>query len=108
MTQLIRVARPQFLITGLALFIFGAIWAVLLGTPFVLTKILFGYLVLLPAHLSISFSNDYFDVDVDKYDEHTYFSGGSDCPDIILAGTWNYVSNYIFISDLVFGFRSSG
>ena len=77
MTQLIRVARPQFLITGLALFIFGAIWAVLLGTPFVLTKILFGYLVLLPAHLSISFSNDYFDVDVDKYDEHTYFSGGS-------------------------------
>jgi len=77
MTQLLRVARPQFLIAGLALFIFGACWAVLLGTPFSLARTLFGYLVLLPAHLSVSYSNDYFDVDVDKYDKHTFFSGGS-------------------------------
>jgi 1,4-dihydroxy-2-naphthoate octaprenyltransferase len=77
MTQLLRVARPQFLISGLALFIFGACWAVLLGAPFSLSRTLFGYLVLLPAQLSVSYSNDYFDVDVDKYDKHTFFSGGS-------------------------------
>jgi len=77
MTNLLRVARPQFLIAGLALFIFGACWAVLLGMPFSLSRTLFGYLVLLPAHLSVSYSNDYFDVDVDKYDKHTFFSGGS-------------------------------
>ncbi len=77
MSKLLGVARPQFLISGLALFIFGAAWAVLLGAPFSLSRILLGYLVLLPAHLSISYSNDYFDVDVDKYDEPTLFSGGS-------------------------------
>jgi 1,4-dihydroxy-2-naphthoate octaprenyltransferase len=77
MTKLLRVARPQFLISGLALFVFGAAWAVLLGAPFSLSRILVGYLVLLPAHLSISYSNDYFDVEVDKYDKPTFFSGGS-------------------------------
>jgi len=77
MTQLLRVARPQFLIAGLALFVFGACWAVLLGAPVSLSRMLFGYLVLLPAHLSVSYSNDYFDVDVDKHDKHTFFSGGT-------------------------------
>ena len=38
---------------------------------------LLGYLVLLPAQLSVSYSNDYFDVDVDKYDSPNFFSGGS-------------------------------
>jgi 1,4-dihydroxy-2-naphthoate octaprenyltransferase len=77
MTQLIRLARPQFLIFGLALFVFGATWSVLLGTPFILSRTLFGYLVLLTAHLSVSFSNDYFDVDVDKHARQTFISGGS-------------------------------
>jgi 1,4-dihydroxy-2-naphthoate octaprenyltransferase len=57
--------------------VFGASWAVLLGAPFSLSRIVLGYLVLLPAHLSVSYSNDYFDVDVDKYDKPTLFSGGS-------------------------------
>jgi 1,4-dihydroxy-2-naphthoate octaprenyltransferase len=77
LAKLFRVARPQFLISGLALFVFGASWAVLLGAPFSLSRTLLGYLVLLPAHLSVSYSNDYFDVDVDKYNKPTFFSGGS-------------------------------
>jgi 1,4-dihydroxy-2-naphthoate octaprenyltransferase len=77
MIKLLQIARPQFLISGLALFVFGASWAILLGAPFSLLRILFGYLVLMPAHLSISYSNDYFDVQVDKYDKPTLFSGGS-------------------------------
>jgi 1,4-dihydroxy-2-naphthoate octaprenyltransferase len=77
MTRLLQVARPQFLITGLALFAFGASWAILLGAPFSLSRLLLGYLVLLPAHLSISYSNDYFDLDVDKLGKPTLFSGGS-------------------------------
>ncbi len=77
MIKLLQIARPQFLISGLALFVFGASWAILLGAPFSLSRILFGYLVLMPAHLSISYSNDYFDVEVDKYDKPTLFSGGS-------------------------------
>jgi 1,4-dihydroxy-2-naphthoate octaprenyltransferase len=77
MTKLFRVARFQFLICGMALFAFGALWAVLLGAPVYLSRILLGYLVLLPAHLSVSYSNDYFDIDVDKYDKPTIFTGGS-------------------------------
>lgn len=77
MLGLLKVARPQFLIAGLALFVFGAVWAILLGAPFSLPRILPGYLILIPAHLSISYSNDYFDVDVDRYGKPTFFSGGS-------------------------------
>jgi 1,4-dihydroxy-2-naphthoate octaprenyltransferase len=36
-----------------------------------------GYSIILPAHLSISFSNDYFDVEVDKFGIPALFSGGS-------------------------------
>ncbi len=77
MLKLLQISRPQFLTVGFALFIFGASWAVLLGAPFSLMRFLFGYLVIMPAHLSVSYSNDYFDVDVDKFDKPTTFSGGS-------------------------------
>jgi len=77
MVKLLRLARPQFLIAGLALFMFGSSWAILLGAPFSLPRILLGYLVFLPAHLSISFSNDFFDVDADQHGKPTFFSGGT-------------------------------
>lgn len=95
MTQLLRIARPQFAIAGLALFIFGACWAILLGMPFSLSRMIFGYLVLLPAHLSISYSNDFFDVEVDKLDKHTFFSGGSgilvDHPELRKPAKWTAI-----------------
>lgn len=71
------MARPQFLVVGLALFLFGALWAMLLGAPFSLARLLLGYLVIMPAHLSVSYSNDYFDVEVDKLGKPTFISGGS-------------------------------
>jgi 1,4-dihydroxy-2-naphthoate octaprenyltransferase len=95
MTQLLKVARPQFIISGLALFIFGASWAMILGAHFSLSRTLFGYLVLLPAHLSISYSNDFFDVDVDKFNKHTLFSGGSgilvDHPELRKPAKWTAI-----------------
>jgi 1,4-dihydroxy-2-naphthoate octaprenyltransferase len=100
MTKLLQVARPQFIISGLALFIFGAAWAVLLGAPFSLARTFFGYLILLPAHLSISYSNDYFDVDVDKYDKPTFFSGGSsilvDHPGLRKPARWIAITLILF------------
>jgi 1,4-dihydroxy-2-naphthoate octaprenyltransferase len=95
-TKLLWVARPQFLIAGLALFVFGASWAILLGASFSLSRILFGYLVLLPAHLSVSYSNDYFDVEVDKYANPTFFSGGSgvlvDHPGLRKPAQWTAIT----------------
>jgi 1,4-dihydroxy-2-naphthoate octaprenyltransferase len=94
------------LISGLALFVFGASWAVLMGAPFSLSRIFLGYLALMPAHLSVSYSNDYFDVDVDKYDQPTFFSGGSGVlvahPELRKPAQWIAIT-LIFCS-LAFGF----
>lgn len=77
MTQLLRLARPQFLLTSLALYLLGASWALVLGAPYSLSRMILGYLIVLPAHLSVSFSNDYFDVGVDTLGNPTAFAGGS-------------------------------
>lgn len=77
MTRLLRLARIQFLIASLTLFVAGAIWGILLGAQFSLARLLLGYLIVFPAHLSVSFSNDYFDVDVDSFGKPTLFTGGS-------------------------------
>ncbi len=66
MAKLLRLARPQFLISSLPIYFLGALWAILSGAHPLLTRLLLGYLVILLAQLSISFSNDYFDVEVDK------------------------------------------
>jgi len=76
-SSLLRVARPQFLIASVALFTLGALWAVLLGVPLAVLRLLLGYLIVLPAHISISYSNDYFDADADRFARPTLFSGGS-------------------------------
>jgi 1,4-dihydroxy-2-naphthoate polyprenyltransferase len=89
----------------MALFAFGSLWAILLGAPIYLSRILFGYLVLLPAHLSISYSNDYFDVDVDKNDKPTAFTGGSgvlvDNPGLRKPAKWIAIS--LILCSLVLG-----
>jgi len=77
MKKLMLLARFQFLLASLALFILGACWAILLSASFSLSRMLLGYLIILPAHLSVSFSNDYFDVETDKFGSPAIFSGGS-------------------------------
>ncbi len=77
MGNIIKLARPQFLVAGLALFLFGAFIAVLLGSPFALARLLLGCLIILPAQLSVNFGNDYFDVVSDQPDSGTFISGGS-------------------------------
>ncbi len=77
MAKLLRLARPHFLLSSLIIYILGSLWATLLGATPVLPRLLLGYLIILTAQLSISFSNDYFDVEVDKLGTPTLFSGGS-------------------------------
>lgn len=76
MVKLLKVARLQFLIVGLSLYVLGALVAVVLGAPFSLGRLLVGYLVILPAQLSVHFSNDYFDVASDRPGGPTLISGG--------------------------------
>lgn len=77
MGKLIKLARLQFLVAGLALYVFGALVAVMLGAPFSLGRLLLGALVVMPSQLSVNFSNEYFDMDTDQPDGATFISGGS-------------------------------
>jgi len=66
MSRLIKIARPPFLIVSMTLFLLGSLWAVLLGAIFSPSRLLFVYLVILPAQLSVHFGNDYFDMASDR------------------------------------------
>jgi 1,4-dihydroxy-2-naphthoate octaprenyltransferase len=77
MVKIIRAGRPHFLVLGLTLFVFGALLALRSGAPFSLTRLLLGYLVILPAQLSVHYSNDFFDAATDRLAGITPLSGGS-------------------------------
>lgn len=74
---ILRLARLHFLIPGFLLYLMGYLLALLAGFDLDLTKFAFGYLIFGAAHLSVSFSNDYFDRHSDKNSIKTSFSGGS-------------------------------
>lgn len=73
----LRLARLHFLIPGFMLFLLGYLLALLGGVEYDLFKFVFGYLIFGTAHLSVSFSNDYFDRHSDRTSVKTAFSGGS-------------------------------
>lgn len=74
---IIKLGRFQFLFFGFLCFTAGALLAVLLDNPFTWDRFILGYAVLLPAHLSVSYSNDYWDFKADHYNQPTRFTGGS-------------------------------
>lgn len=59
------------------LYVMGYLLALLSGVDHDLTKFVFGYSIFGTAHLSVSFSNDYFDRKADRNSVKTAFSGGS-------------------------------
>ena len=77
MKKVLQLARPHFLLASLVLFIMGAAWAVILGAEPGVNKLLWGYLIVFCAQLSVSFSNDYFDAETDRLGGPSLFAGGS-------------------------------
>lgn len=75
--KMIKLGRFQFIFGGFLYFCIGALFAVLLNAEFALNKFLLGYAVFFMAHLSMHFSNDYFDFEADKYGEPSQFAGGT-------------------------------
>jgi 1,4-dihydroxy-2-naphthoate octaprenyltransferase len=74
---LIRLARPFFLIPGVLLFTLGALLAIANGAAIEPGLFIFGYAIFFFAHLSVPFSNDYFDQEADRAAQRTSVSGGS-------------------------------
>ncbi|MDI6723321.1 MAG: prenyltransferase [Methanobacterium sp.] len=77
LSKIIKIAELHFVFGGFLYFSIGALLAVLLNSEFILSKFLFGYAIFFMAHLSMQFSNEYFDIDCDKHGSPTPFSGGS-------------------------------
>lgn len=75
--QFIRLGRFRFLLSGFIPFSAGALLALLLGARFTPAQFLLGYAAMAAAHLSVHYSNDYFDADADRFVEPTAISGGS-------------------------------
>jgi 1,4-dihydroxy-2-naphthoate octaprenyltransferase len=67
----------KFIAVGFLLFSFGSLLAIASGVDFALDRFLLGYSILFAAHLSVSYSNDYFDFYSNQYSKPTAVSGGS-------------------------------
>jgi 1,4-dihydroxy-2-naphthoate octaprenyltransferase len=75
--RIIQLGRLKFPLNGFLLFSFGTLLAAISGAKLDFNRFLLGYAVLFTANLSISYSNDYFDIGVDQYTKPTAVSGGS-------------------------------
>lgn len=75
--RVIRMGRLPFLAGGFLLFFMGALAAVWRGAPFDPATFGAGYAAFALVHLSVSYSNEYFDRESDRAGARTVFSGGS-------------------------------
>ena len=75
--KIVRLGRPRFLSIGLALYILGSLTALLSGAGFDAGRFFFGYMILFFGHLSVHYSNDYFDYEADRLNRSSATSGGS-------------------------------
>lgn len=75
--DILELGRFPFLFGGLLLYVLGVLISGEMGYEIDLIRAVFGYLVFMPAHLSVSYSNDLFDLEADKFNEGSPFSGGS-------------------------------
>ncbi len=75
--NILKLGRFHFIVGGFFSFISGTLLAILLNAPFSLERFVLGFMVFISAQLSVSYSNDYFDVDVDKHGTPSIFTGGS-------------------------------
>ena len=75
--KFIKLGKPQFAIGLFFYFSMGALFAVLFGAEFVLSKFILGCLILFLSTWAVHYHNDYFDYKADHHVTPTPISGGS-------------------------------
>ena len=94
--KILRIIRVHIVAGGVLAFSLGALLAVAGGGSFDLTRVALGYAVVLLGDLSTHYSNDYFDVEVDKHIEQKKFFSGSTL--LVSNPNLRSLSRYISIS----------
>lgn len=104
--NILKLGRFFFVMGGFFLFSVGALFAILTGAELEINKFLIGYLILFLGHLSVSYSNDYFDFDADKLGEKTNVSGGSGILQIdpSLRETSKWIAISLILFSIILGF----
>jgi 1,4-dihydroxy-2-naphthoate octaprenyltransferase len=75
--KILRIIRIHIVAGGILAFSLGALLAIVGGGSFDPTRFVLGYAVVLLGDISAHYSNDYFDVEVDRYVERKKFFAGS-------------------------------
>jgi len=87
-------------------FLLGALFAVISGATFDVYRFIFGYVIVFTAVLAVSYSNNYFDTNTDKYSSQTAFSGGSkiliEHPELLRLAKW--IATGLFVLSIILGF----
>lgn len=76
LSEVIKLGRLPFLGAGLILYATGAVLAGIGKAP-APAQFIMGYAIVMPAHLSVSYSNDYYDFELDNPEAATAYTGGS-------------------------------
>ena len=74
---MLKLGRLQFPVIGFLLYAFGFLLGTVSGFDFSWSRFVLGLVTSCTANLSVSYSNDYFDVNLDRYGKPTSVSGGS-------------------------------
>lgn len=62
---------------AMLVYILGVLFALVIGSPFDLSKIVLGYAIVFTSVLATGYTNNYYDAPIDQYATQTAFSGGS-------------------------------
>ncbi|KUG14642.1 putative prenyltransferase [hydrocarbon metagenome] len=76
LSLLVTIGRPHFVLAGFFLFLLGALFALCRGAPFHAGRFLWGYAIVACAHLSVSYTNEYYDRFADDPAARSQVSGG--------------------------------
>jgi len=75
--NIIELGRFRFLAGGFFLYMMGALLASVSGASFSFILFFIGYAIMMPGHLSLSYSNNYFDRETDHNTTPVSISGGT-------------------------------
>jgi 1,4-dihydroxy-2-naphthoate octaprenyltransferase len=94
--KFLRIIRIHIVVGGALAFSLGVLLAIVGGGSFDPARVVLGYTVVLLGDLSSHYSNDYFDVEVDRYIEQKKFFAGSNL--LVTNPYLRSLSRYISLS----------